>query len=265
MSVGQRNGRGRLDRARPGPVEPLSLEYESHRGGRGIASAAARYAPMGEMLHFPLMLPEEPKPPSKWPRRLLLLLLTVAAAVGVWAIVTYLVMPWISEPDTTTGFEDRLTIHPHEVVASHPTSQAVATYKEKPARVIPTPLPALPITTPTSLPASTTLNIKPKPTSITSARKPRAIVAGSGRYYMFLPPFLHGAPDTNAPFYRWTQNDEFNSAANCERFRQQAISDTVDDRDQDTTKFKSLYDNRIKLLTAASCVSARDPRMKEVQ
>ena len=225
---------------------------------------AMRCSPKSSMVDF-LMLPEEPKPPLKWPRRLLLLLLTVAAIVGAWAIATYLVMPWISKPDTMTAFEDRLTLHPHEVIPSHPTNKAVATYTEKAPNVTPTPLPALPITTPTSLPASPTLSIEPKAIIVTSARKPRPVAVSSGRYYMFLPPFLDGVPDTNAPFYRWKQSGEFRSAASCERFRRQVTNDTVNDRDQDTTKFKSLYDDRIKLLTAAACVSVHDPRMKEVQ
>jgi type II secretory pathway predicted ATPase ExeA len=100
---------------------------------------------------------------------------------------------------------------------------------------------------------------------ITPVRKPRPVVVSSGRCYMFLPPFFHGTPDTSAPLYRWKQSGEFRSAASCERFRRQAISDTVDERDQDTTRFKSLYDDRIKLFTVASCLSTRDPRMKEVQ
>jgi type II secretory pathway predicted ATPase ExeA len=93
----------------------------------------------------------------------------------------------------------------------------------------------------------------------------RPVVVSSGRCYMLLPPFFHGTPDTSAPLYRWKQSGEFRSAASCERFRRQAISDTVDERDEDTTKFKSLYDDRIKLFTVASCLSPRDPRMKEVQ
>jgi type II secretory pathway predicted ATPase ExeA len=104
-----------------------------------------------------------------------------------------------------------------------------------------------------------------EPIIITPAPKPQPIGVSSGRYYVFLPPFLHGAPDTSAPFYRWKQSGEFRSAANCEKFRQHTISDTVNERDQDTTKFKSLYDDRIKLFTVASCVSAHDPRMKEAQ
>jgi hypothetical protein len=40
---------------------------------------------------------------------------------------------------------------------------------------------------------------------------------------MFLPPFPHGVPDVSAPFYRWKQSGECRSAANCERFRQQAF------------------------------------------
>ena len=104
-----------------------------------------------------------------------------------------------------------------------------------------------------------------EPIIITPAPKPQPVGVSSGRYYVFLPPFLHGAPDTSAPFYRWKQSGEFRSAVNCEKFRQHTISDTVNERDQDTTKFKSLYDDRIKLFTVASCVSAHDPRMKEVQ
>jgi len=100
------------------------------------------------------------------------------------------------------------------------------------------------------------------PIIITSAPKPRPVVVSSGRCYMLLPPFLHGTPDTNAPFYRWKQSGEFRSTANCERFRRHAISETVNERDQDTTAFKSLYDDRIKLFTVASCLSAHDPRMK---
>jgi len=100
---------------------------------------------------------------------------------------------------------------------------------------------------------------------ITPVRKPRPVVVSSGRCYMWLPPFFHGTPDTSAPLYQWKQSGEFRSAASCERFRRQAISDTVDERDEDTTKFKSLYDDRIKLFTVASCLSPRDPRMKEVQ
>jgi phage tail protein X len=104
-----------------------------------------------------------------------------------------------------------------------------------------------------------------EPIIITLAPKPQPVGVSSGRYYVFLPPFLHGAPDTSAPFYRWKQSGEFRSAANCEKFRQHTISDTVNERDQDTTKYKSLYEDRIKLFTVASCVSAHDPRMKEVQ
>jgi type II secretory pathway predicted ATPase ExeA len=100
---------------------------------------------------------------------------------------------------------------------------------------------------------------------ITPVRKQRPVVVGSGRCYMLLPPFLHGTPDTSAPLYRWKQSGEFRSAASCESFRQQAISDAVSDRDQDTTKFKSLYDDRIKLFTVASCLSERDARIKEFQ
>lgn len=100
---------------------------------------------------------------------------------------------------------------------------------------------------------------------ITPVRKPRPVLVSSGRCYMLLPPLFHGTPDTSAPLYRWKQSGEFRSAASCERFRRQAISDTVDKRDEDTTKFKSLYDDRIKLFTVASCLSPRDPRMKEVQ
>ena len=93
----------------------------------------------------------------------------------------------------------------------------------------------------------------------------RPVVVGSGRCYMLLPPFFHGTPDTSAPLYRWKQSGEFRSAASCERFRQQAISDAVSDSDEDTTKFRSFYDDRIKLFTVASCLSERDPRIKEVQ
>ena len=100
---------------------------------------------------------------------------------------------------------------------------------------------------------------------ISPVRKQRPIVVGSGRCYMLLPPFFHGTPDTSLPLYRWRQSGEFRSGASCERFRQLAISDAVSDRDQDTTKFKSLYDDRIKLFTVASCLSERDPRFKEVQ
>jgi len=213
---------------------------------------AMRRSPKSYMVDFPVLLPEGPKPPLKWPKRSLL---TVAAIVGAWTIATYLVMPWISKPDTTTTVsEDRLTIDPHEVIHSQPTSKDVAMSIEATTNVTPTPLPASPTST-----------ITPKPIILTPAPKPRPVKVNSGRYYMFLPPFLHGVPDTSAPFYRWTQSGEFHSAVNCERFRRQAISDTVNDRDQDDTQFKSLYDDRIKILTVASCVSAHDPRMKEVQ
>ena len=43
------------------------------------------------------------------------------------------------------------------------------------------------------------------------------------------------------------------------------IADAVSDRDQDTTKLKSLYDDRIKLFTVALCLSERDARIKEFQ
>jgi type II secretory pathway predicted ATPase ExeA len=99
---------------------------------------------------------------------------------------------------------------------------------------------------------------------ITPVHKPRPVVVSSGRCYMFLPPFFRGTPDTSAPLYRWKQSGEFRSAASCERFRRQVISDTVTDRDEDT-KFKSLYDDKIKLFTVASCLSARDPRIKEIR
>jgi hypothetical protein len=202
------------------------------------------------MMDFPVLFPEKPKPPLMWPRRLLL---TVVALVGAWAIITYLAMPRISTLDRMTAFEDRLTIHPYTVIPSHPTNKDVRTYIE-----------AIPDISPELLPASPTPTVARKPI-ITPARKPLPVDADSGRYYMFLPPFLHGVPDTSAPFYRWKQSEEFRGAANCERFRRQAISDSVNDRDQDTTQFKSLYDDRIKLLTAASCVSAHDPRMRKVE
>jgi hypothetical protein len=43
------------------------------------------------------------------------------------------------------------------------------------------------------------------------------------------------------------------------------IADAVSDRDQDTTKLKSLNDDRNKLFTVASCLSERDARIKEFQ
>jgi type II secretory pathway predicted ATPase ExeA len=100
---------------------------------------------------------------------------------------------------------------------------------------------------------------------ITPVRKPQPVVVSAGRCYILLPPFLHGTPDTSAPLYRWKQSGEFHSAASCERFRRQTISDSLSDRDRDSTKFKSLYDDRIKLFTVASCLSEHDPRIKEVQ
>jgi hypothetical protein len=72
------------------------------------------------MMDFSVLFPEKPKPLLMWLRRLLL---TVFAIVGASPIVTSLVMPWISRSDTMAAFEDRLIIHPQEVILSHPTNK----------------------------------------------------------------------------------------------------------------------------------------------
>jgi hypothetical protein len=217
-----------------------------------------RCSPKACMMDFPVLFPEKPKPPLIWPKRLLPTVVPLVGAsvalVGASTIATYLVMPWISTSGTMTAFEDRLIIHSHEAILSHPTNEGLGTHIE-----------AILDTTPRPLPVSSTRTITPRPTIITPAHKPLRIDVNSGRCYMFLPPFLHGMADVSAPFYRWKQSEQFRSTAKCERFRQQAINDTVKDREQDTTKLKSLYDGRIKLLAVASCVSAHDPRMKELQ
>ena len=210
-------------------------------------------------MEFPVLFPEKPKAPLKWPARLPLM---AAAIVGAWAIATYVLIPWISRPDTMTTFEDRLVIHSHRAISTYSVSNNIVRYVETTPKAVSTAPPASSIPTPAALAVSTKPATRPKPFMTIATRKRPSV--NPGHYYMFLPPFLHGVPDTDAPFYRWKQNGEFHSAANCEKFRQQAIGDTANDRDQDPSAFKSLYDNRIKLLTAASCVSQHDARMKEV-
>lgn len=83
-------------------------------------------------------------------------------------------------------------------------------------------------------------------------------------YYIFLPPgyALHRSPDPSAPFQRWTQGEAFDTAENCEDYREHEISDAAYDRDHADGPADEL-DYKVKLFTYAQCVSAQDRRIKE--
>ena len=112
------------------------------------------------MMYFPVFFPEKPKPPLIWPKRLLPTVVALVGAsvalVGASTIATYLVMPWISTSGTMTAFEDRLIIHSHEAILSHPTNEGLGTHIE-----------AILDTTPRPPPVSSTRTITPNPTIIT--------------------------------------------------------------------------------------------------
>ncbi len=214
-------------------------------------------------ISFPIFFPEKPKPPRKRPERLLLI---VAVIIGAWLILAYVVMPLISAVHRiATSAPTPLPASPTLAPTPRSASPTVAaTPLPASPTLAPTPQSALPTAPSAPLPESSTGALVPQPSHINPVAKPQSAVVGHGPYYFFLPPSLHGTPDTSAPLNRWQRNGEFRSAAGCERFRRRTIADTADDRDQDTAEFASLYEGRIKLFEAASCVSADDPRMKDL-
>jgi hypothetical protein len=75
------------------------------------------------------------------------------------------------------------------------------------------------------------------------------------RANLYLPPLRHGMPDTSAPSEDWTTHGSFRSKANCEKFRRDAIGDTVTAREADPDR--EIYDVRIRLLMAGRCEDER--------
>ena len=114
----------------------------------------------------------------------------------------------------------------------------------------------LPAETTPAPPAMPTLRIVPAPAFAPKIKaKLQARHVALARADLYLPPLRHSTPDTSAPSEDWASHGSFRSKANCEKFRRDAIGDTVTAREADPDR--EIYDVRIRLLMAGRCEDER--------
>ena len=75
-------------------------------------------------------------------------------------------------------------------------------------------------------------------------------------WYLIVPPATGDSFDKNAPVSKWRQPAAFDSAADCEQYRTEAIETFQKKTDANGEYNVSLY-------IAGRCVTSDDPRLKE--